>query len=681
MNTQDRILTSYSFIASLNENGTDIYSAVYIPLCKRAMSIYAKKCTQGKDSDIQKVIRDEYGIEIPLIITRQLIVAIGKELSRKEKDKFGYECFESGKSFQFKSYTFTSLEESYERERRQANALQLAFNTFVESDVKDENNVPPFTEFILRYKNDLSAFLSGRTRTTTDLDIDVSYMPHVRFLQYIESNNDSLYKVVEHIYIGAIIASYIEANVDLEAKTGKGITYFLDTKIVLEALDLQNQEDTRPTLELLQLIRDSGGDIRILDVTLNEIKGIINTAINNFNRNNPTTTINEACVRKGKNKSWLTTINGQLDKYLTEELNVNFTKVSDSDVKDFSSTEDAEALQKIWYRKNAAAHDVIAYLYVRKRRKQDSNRTLIQKASSWFITANSRLCNFNISRKENGYPGEIVMPQELTSLLFLQNPQKYSKEVSNIGLGELIAQTLFDEYPSKDIINEFDIAIRDNDNISQNDYNILLSAVSRESTSKLQRLLEEKVFDNDKFSSDVHAIIASERKKQLDLEQQRKNAAEQHSRDEEEKQSLKTTNKELAEKLDVISKQIEELQKQSLSEKEHNQKLSEENAGLRLAKWKLPRFIFAILFLIICVIFFILYFTCPNWDYNYAVKISDYIDSLGGIKQDIAKFVLFIAHGGLFLLSINALVSLKMIEKEEEIKNWFLKLFKYLINK
>ena len=162
---------------------------------------------------------------------------------------------------------------------------------------------------------------------------------------------------------------------------------------------------------------------------------------------------------------------------------------------------------------------------------------------------------------------------------------------------------------------------------------------------------------------------------------QRKNAAEQHSRDEEEKQSLKTTNRELAEKLDVISKQIEELQKQSLSEKENNQKLSEENANLRLAKWKLPRYFIAILFLVICVVFFILYFTCSNWDYNYAVKISDYIDSLEGIKQDIAKFVLFIVHGGLFLLSINALISLKMIEKEEEIKHWFLKLIKYLINK
>ena len=677
----NKILTSYSFIASLNENGTDIYNAVYIPLCKRAMSLYAKNKTKGKDTDIQKIILNEYGINVPLIIVRKLIVALGRDLSKKEKEKYGYQYFESGKSFQFESYTFTSLEEEYERQRRQANALQLAFETFSTSGKNNNAKPPSFTEFIVRYKNELASFLSGRNCSIDNLDVDTSYMQHIRFLQYIESNNDALYKVVEHIYIGSIIASYIEANVDIDAKGGKGITYFLDTKIVLEALDLQNQEDTRPTLELLQLIRDSGGDIRILDITLNEIQGIINTAINNFDKKNPTTTINEACNRNRKNKTWLTTVNGQLEQYITKELKLNITKVSESDVKEFTASEDNEALQKLWYRKNAAAHDVIAYLYIRKRRKQDSNRILIQKAGSWFITANKRLCKFNISRKENGYPCETIMPQELTSLLFLQNPKKYSSEVSNIGLGELIAQTLIDEYPSKDIINEFDTAIRENTDISQEEYRILLSAVSQESTSKLQCLLEEKAGNKDKFISEIHTIIASERKKLLEAEQQWKNAVEQHSRDEKEKDNLNKINKELSNKLNAISKQIEELQKTSLLEKEKNQKLSEDNKKLKLERWQLPRYIVSSLLLCICIGVFFLYFVMQDWQYNYAKVILNYIDTLKGTKHDIAKGTLILTHVSAFLLSLNSIISLAMIEKEEERKHWFLKLIKFIINK
>lgn len=629
MKEQDKILTSYSFIASLNENGTDIYSAVYIPLCKRAMSSFAKNHTHGKDSDIQKVIDDEYEIKIPLLVTQKLIVAIENDLSRREKEEFGYETFESGKSFQFNSYSFTSLEESYDRERRQANALKLAFNTFVEAEVKDAQNVPSFTEFILKYKNELSAFLSGRTRDTKDLNIELSYMPHVRFLQHIEANNDSLYKVVEHIYIGAIIASYIESNVDLEAKLEKGVTYFLDTKIVLEALDLQNSEDTRPTLELLQLIRDSGGDIRILDITLNEIQGIINTAINTFNKTNPTTTINEACLRLGKNKSWLTTINGQLENYLTDVLKVNFSQVPESDIKEFSASDDVKELQRIWYRKNAAAHDVIAYLYVRKRRKQDSNKILIQKASSWFVTANRRLCNFNISKKENGRPCEIVMPQELTSLLFLKNPKKYSNTISNIGLSELIAQTLFDEYPSKDIINEFDIAIKDNEDITQEDYNVLLSAVSQESTIKIQELLEENIEDKEKFNTDIHTIIAHERKKRAQQDKQQKEAAEQHKKDEEEKNNLSKANKELSDKLNALEKQVEEIQKgnKALPEKSEKRK---------------HKILYSILITIIVVLTIIILQKSINIT-EWVNRVLNIIKSLGGVWTFIGLVITIVS--------------------------------------
>ena len=38
---EDKILTTYSFIASLHETGTDIYQAVYLPLTQRARELYS----------------------------------------------------------------------------------------------------------------------------------------------------------------------------------------------------------------------------------------------------------------------------------------------------------------------------------------------------------------------------------------------------------------------------------------------------------------------------------------------------------------------------------------------------------------------------------------------------------------------------------------------------------------
>ena len=220
-------------------------------------------------------------------------------------------------------------------------------------------------------------------------------------------------------------------------------------------------------------------------------------------------------------------MNGTLDRQIIEEIGASIDKVSEIDIENYTNSEDLKFLQKIWFRKNAALHDVVAYMYVRDRRRKDSNKVLLQKASCWFVTANRRLANFNHSRKVNGYPSETILPQELTSLLFLQNPKKHSARISSIGLNELIAQVLFDEYPSKDLINEFDEVVKELGSVSSEEYEILLAAVSQQSTSNLQRILEIRMSEKNKFETEVHSIIAAEREKQRIANLQKKQKSTQ----------------------------------------------------------------------------------------------------------------------------------------------------------
>ena len=107
---REQLLTTYSFFAALTENSTDIYSAVYIPICKRALSLYAKNKTIGNDQDICNIISSEYGIDVPLLIIRKLIKSVFKDLSRKDKTKFNFQVMENGNifSFSFKSFSFIS---------------------------------------------------------------------------------------------------------------------------------------------------------------------------------------------------------------------------------------------------------------------------------------------------------------------------------------------------------------------------------------------------------------------------------------------------------------------------------------------------------------------------------------------------------------------------------------------
>ena len=622
----DNVLTSYSFLAALSENETDIYKTVYLPLFKRAISSYAAKKSskvsnsiQGTDIDIQSIILEEYGIEVPILIVRKLIKAVGTSLSKKERNIFKFDIFEDGKAFQFTNYNYFSTEEIYDRERRNAQALQQAFEDYLKSENLSEKNIPSFSQFIDKNKCNLSSFFSGKNCLIHD--VEGSFMAHVNFLQHIEGGYHYLYQTAERIYLGSVIASFLETGVDLESKIDDNIIYYLDTQIVLEALDLQKAEDTLPTQELLKLIRATGGKIRLLDITINEIHKIIELAINNYSKSHPTTTVNEACVRIGKNKTWLISINGKLESFIKAELQVDIDGILETKMSLYSKSEDVNLLKQTRIHKSTAIHDVAAYLHVRDRR--EGNIRLFQKAKYWFVTANKKLADFNISRKTNGFVNETIMPEELTSLLFLKNPQKLAKKVSQIGLNELIAQTLSEEYASKELINEIDIAIKESADLSAEDYNILFSSIALQSTNKIQKLLEE-ISDKRKFNESIHNLIEKERTKQAKSKEEKIQRQKQFEEVNHEKLSLEEKLKNLEAKLSQGEKEREEQQ-------ERIRKIEEQQAESLLKRKKAQRsFWLALGGLILSVVIFLVALYYPTLFSGMKDFIKG-IASLGGV--------------------------------------------------
>ena len=622
----DNVLTSYSFLAALSENETDIYKTVYLPLFKRAISSYAAKKSskvsnsiQGTDIDIQSIILEEYGIEVPILIVRKLIKAVGTSLSKKERNIFKFDIFEDGKAFQFTNYNYFSTEEIYDRERRNAQALQQAFEDYLKSENLSEKNIPSFSQFIDKNKCNLSSFFSGKNCLIHD--VEGSFMAHVNFLQHIEGGYHYLYQTAERIYLGSVIASFLETGVDLESKMDNNIIYYLDTQIVLEALDLQKAEDTLPTQELLKLIRATGGKIRLLDITINEIHKIIELAINNYSKSHPTTTVNEACVRIGKNKTWLISINGKLESFIKAELQVDIDGILETKMSLYSKSEDVNLLKQTRIHKSTAIHDVAAYLHVRDRR--EGNIRLFQKAKYWFVTANKKLADFNISRKTNGFVNETIMPEELTSLLFLKNPQKLAKKVSQIGLNELIAQTLSEEYASKELINEIDIAIKESADLSAEDYNILFSSIALQSTNKIQKLLEE-ISDKRKFNESIHKLIEKERTKRAKSKEEKLQRQKLFEEVNHEKLSLEEKLKNLEAKLSQGEKEREEQQ-------ERIRKIEEQQAESLLKRKKAQRsFWLALGGLILSVVIFLVALYYPTLFSGMKDFIKG-IASLGGV--------------------------------------------------
>lgn len=522
METSNDTLTNYCFLAALTENQNDLYNHVYVPICKRALSLYSLRgAAQGTSKDIQEIIKQEYGIDVPIIIVRKLIVSVFASLSRRKKMELGAQSFEHGDSFQLTQYSFTDLEAKYKKGLRDTSKLELAFTNYLSTEQLDATKIPTFTDFLDRNKRQIASFFRGNGSIKKD-DIEQTYIYHVQFLEYLETSNDELFQIAEQLYLGTIVACFLESGIDLETNFVSNEVYYLDTPLILRALNLQKEEETTPALELLNLIRSTGGTIKVLSVTLNELSDVISNAVDNYNSKQPITTINDACLRLGKNKAWLINIGAKIEEYVCQTLKISKENILTSLLEKFEKSPDVKALKETRKRKGNAFHDVAAYLFVREQR--GTTISSFQKGKYWFVTTNYDLLLFNKEHASVKGITEIALPDALTSMLWLKNPAKLASQVKKAGLRELMATTLNEEIASKELIGEFEAAISSLDDISEEDYHILLESVACQSTKKIANFNELVAQDKNLAKQQAISIVEKEKTRKVKQAQKIKEA-------------------------------------------------------------------------------------------------------------------------------------------------------------
>lgn len=614
----DNILTSYSFLAALSENQSDIYRAVYVPLFKRAITAYAQQAgyggegIQGGINDIQNIINNDYGINVPTIVAQKVLKLAFNSLSKRQRTNAVFEIDEKTNSFIVRNFDLNEYQDAFDKERRNANRLQEEFERFARSNGYE--NVVPLSDFIGGNTKKLCSFFSGSTHII-DENGELTYMPHIRFLMHIEKTNNDLYHVAERIYLGSIIATFLETGIDLDVKSIEHVAYYLDSKLILCALDLQDELDTQPAKELIKLIRDSGGVIRILDITLNEIHGILTRSFNNFSQVTPVGTVNAACVRCGKSRSELMRINGQLEEIVKREFSANIDVLDSLVKREATASGDIEELREQRINKHNAAHDVYAYFTVRMKR---GNRvTFHQKANYWFVTTNTALVRFNALKKEVNTVNEVISIDELTSILFLQNPQRFSRRASSIGLKDLIAQTYSNEIPSKDLLNEFERTVRETvTDLTVKDYEFLFAQMADRSTKEIEHLLMESG-SKDEFSQSINSIIAKEK--------------EHRFKEEKDKEQL---HKDLEDK----TRENEALRKELDEAKDENRKYRKDEDRRKNRQkfiWMLFKLI-GIILLIFCLLgLLIWYFVASPSGNGLMSALKRWVDGLDSISTDV----------------------------------------------
>lgn len=196
-------------------------------------------------------------------------------------------------------------------------------------------------------------------------------------------------------------------------------------------------------------------------------------------------------------------------------------------------------------------------------------------------------------------------------MLWLKDPSKFTKQVKKVGLQELMSATLNEEVASKELIGEFETAISSIENISMEDYEILLSSVVHQSTKNINSFIELAQNDKEKAKENAIRLVEKEKSRQAQQKLELKEALTSKQKEKEYSNSLQLEFEKLKKEHGEFKTEIEEL----------SNKL---NDNKRLLKKVLVSFIVATVF----IAFFVIIIANKT---SIILKTIAWIGSLGGL--------------------------------------------------
>lgn len=431
--------TNYALITALYDTkGADLYNDVYFPIIKyEIVNQYHTQVEIEKYYDIemlQNIIDHDFGIKIPLVVLKQSIRAIGKN-----RNGISLSIYENGKHFKIQKAWDISINQSIDSKSQEISSkfedLEQQYKLFLETEGLVCKNT--FVDFYSDNTEDILSYLEGNK---SDVVVDEKYVNLAHFLHWIKENKTELYNIANDIFWGSIIAGFLKRNTaDINIKPNNRVEYFLDSALVLAALDLDNTDNVKYANELLEIIKHAGCIPKVHSMTIREIKYILNS-VEKEHGPRPNTAIEDAYYRRNLTSSKILQIKGNLSQ-LIEEKGIVIFPASESDLDDIENTyrckQSVKLLEKYRGGNNNGIrdiHDVYLRDFIAKKRKDIVS---IEKVNSYFVSLNSDLISY-FNKEVQGRPFLLIHPAKIIIDLWIHS--SHSSFMRKNGLVEIMSR-------------------------------------------------------------------------------------------------------------------------------------------------------------------------------------------------------------------------------------------------
>jgi len=446
----EKTLMTYSLLNHLKETGFNNYSGIaelFFPIVKKAIHEFAKNYgssnIKGKSiSEIQDQVKDFFELEIPLSVLDFILSQISKEIS--DDNVFAYY---QDKSFIINSFIFNDIDDRIDDEQNNIQHLKNDFKEFC-SGSGYEFEFNELIDFICSQKIEL---LAEQKKEELDVSFHIPKYLSQKFL------DKKIFKIISDIYLGSLISTYFEFKIDSPVANTE---LLIDTNFFISLIDLNSHEAYLTCNQLLDICNRLGFRFSILYSTIDQIKYLLNSRIQDFKNKDigltKETDIFGACIRRNLDKSQLERIKDQVDTTL-RKFNIDIiheARILDLISKAKKSKKYKELLELRNFHVESALNDTIAYFYVMK--KRGGNVQEFSDVKCWFLN-NTFHRDYYIGLGYKLHERFKISANELLSLLWLANPSQENIDLSILskgGIASYIAKYKQTKVPSVNTIKD-----------------------------------------------------------------------------------------------------------------------------------------------------------------------------------------------------------------------------------
>jgi hypothetical protein len=509
---KSKIIT-YSLLAHINNTGTltEGLIEVFVPIVKRTLSSMSRDgITQGKNiSEIQGLIYQNHGLDIPIPVLRNILIKIQHELIHANTILILYD----DDAFKLNQYLFLDYEETIEQKQHEIETVEKYYNEFCKINNVEGKDVKSVFHFIERNKYSISRYLSSQQNS---LEKDDSLI-EAQFVNYFRSI-PQIYQTIKDIYLGSIISTYIEYRTQY---TRKEIELVFDTNFVVGLLDLNTFESNHTCNKLVEIGKKAGFRLTVLDITIEECRKLLRFKSENYKnailqrKVNPEDIYN-ACERRNLTKSDLERISDNLEQLLQNKgISIIPNTKKFQNIARYSS--EFKTLREVRSTEFAALHDATALYYISEKRGAKAIKDF-EDVNCWFVHNSVKSSDSFVHLKYTSQP-ENIKADDLLNILWLANPgltsDLESKDLAEIGITSLISCTFNAALPRASIIKELDDNIQKyqgQDNpVSEKDILRIATRISQRSLKNIEELNELAKVDSKKFVEKVKAESDAQR--------------------------------------------------------------------------------------------------------------------------------------------------------------------------